>query len=384
MQIQSTSRHSMITDYFSSIEDPRLNRRKRHKLGDIFFMALCAITCGADTWTGIALFAKTKQKWFTQVLELTDETPSHDTFARVFSLIKPEQFNVCFSRWANDLSTTQDRKIIAIDGKCLRSSLDRAAKKSAIYMVSAYEVEGQLVLGQQKVDEKSNEITAIPKLLNNIDISGSVITLDAMGCQKDIAQQIVDKEADYFLSLKGNQGNLHEFVKLFFESENTSPVTGHTSYDAEHGRYETRKVRATDDIDWLKKVHPEWAKLTSIIAVTSEREVREKISEETRYFISSLAVDDVKYLGHVARSHWAIENNLHWVLDNSFNEDHQRMRIGYSDANMAVMRHITLNMLKLDKTNKAGIKNKRLLAGWDEDYLLRIITGHIRNTKDSD
>jgi predicted transposase YbfD/YdcC len=384
MQTQLSAIHPTVIEYFASIEDPRLNRRKRHKLSDIFFMALYAIICGADTWTGIAFFAKTKQKWFSQVLKLEHGTPSHDTFARVFSLIQPEQFSKCFSRWANDLSTLKEREIIAIDGKCLRGSLDRASKKEAIYMVSAYAVENQLVLGQQKVDEKSNEITAIPKLLNQLDITGSVVTLDAMGCQKEIAQQIVDKGADYLLSLKGNQGKLHEDVRLFFESADTSPAVGDMSYNGEHGRFETRSVRATAKINWLKERHPEWENLTSIIAVTSERELKGKISEETRYFISSLDADDPKYLGYVVRAHWAIENNLHWILDNSFNEDHQRMRLGYSDVNMAVMRHIALNLLKSEKTCKTGIKNKRLIAGWDEDYLLQILTGKRGDTKNTD
>jgi len=314
-------------------------------------------------------------------LALEHGIPSHDTFARVFSLIDTQKFSECFSRWVADLSNFSDAEVIAIDGKCLRRSLDSAAKKSAIYMVSAWATQNQLVLGQQRVDDKSNEITAIPKLLTQLDITGSVVTLDAMGCQTAIAQQIIDKKADYLFSLKGNQGTLHQDVKLFFESSNTSPAIAHENYDKGHGRFETRSVRVTSDIEWLTKNHPQWSKLTSIIAVTACRELKGKTTEETRYFISSLNASDPERLGQIVRAHWGIENNLHWVLDHAFREDEQRMRAGNSDANMAVMRHIALNLLKADKTLKVGIKIKRLNAGWDEDYLLKIITGRLGATK---
>jgi predicted transposase YbfD/YdcC len=248
-------------------------------------------------------------------------------------------------------------------------------------MVSAWATQNQLVLGQQRVDDKSNEITAIPKLLTQLDITGSVVTLDAMGCQTAIAQQIIDKKADYLFSLKGKQGTLHQDVKLVFESSNTSPAIVHENYDEGHGRFETRSVRVTSDIEWLTKNHPQWSKLTSIIAVTACRELKGKTTEETRYFISSLNASDPERLGQIVRAHWGIENNLHWVLDHAFREDEQRMRAGNSDANMAVMRHIALNLLKADKTLKVGIKIKRLNAGWDEDYLLKIITGRLGATK---
>lgn len=358
-----------------------MDRRKYHKLSDIFFITLCAAICGADDWASIEQFGKAKEKWFTAVLGLKHGIPSHDTFGRVFALIDTQRFSECFSRWVADLSDLSDGEIIAIDGKCLRRSLDSASDKAAIYMVSAWATQNQLVLGQQRVDDKSNEITAIPKLLIQLNIAGAVVTMDAMGCQTAIAQQIVDQEADYLLSLKGNQGSLHQEVKLFFESANTCPSVGHTRYDGGHGRIETRIVRATSDIQWLKKNHPHWPKLTSIIAVTAIRECKGKTTEETRYFISSMDASNPERLGQIVRAHWGIENNLHWVLDYAFREDDQRMRSGNGDANMAVVRHIALNLVKTEKTVKLGVKNKRLNAGWDEDYLLKIVTGRPGATK---
>lgn len=378
MKLRSTA---SIADHFASIPDPRMDRRKRHKLSDIFFITLCAVICGADDWASIEQFGKAKEKWFTAVLDLKHGIPSHDTFGRVFALIDTQRFSECFSRWVADLTDLSGGEIIAIDGKCLRRSLDSASDKAAIYMVSAWASQNQLVLGQQRVDDKSNEITAIPKLLMQLNITGAVVTIDAMGCQTAIAQQIVDQGADYLLSLKGNQGTLHQDVKLFFESANTCPPVGHTRYDGGHGRIETRIVRATSNIQWLKKDHSHWPKLTSIIAVTAIRECKDKTTEETRYFISSMDAANPDRLGQVVRAHWGIENNLHWVLDYAFREDDQRMRSGNSDANMAVVRHIALNLLKTEKTVKLGVKNKRLNAGWDEDYLLKIVTGRPGDTK---
>lgn len=370
-----------ILHHFASIPDPRINRRKLHKLSDIFFITLCAVICGADDWVAIELFGKSKETWFTRVLKLTNGIPSHDTFGNVFAAIDTEQFSQCFSRWAADLADLSAGEVVAIDGKCLRRSLDSASDKSAIYMVSAWATENQLVLGQQKVDNKSNEITAIPKLLMQLDIAGAVVTIDAMGCQTKIAKQIIEQKADYLLSLKGNQGTLHKDVTAFFESPTTGPAIGHESYDGGHGRIETRIVRATSDIGWLRKLHPHWPDLTSLVAVTALRECKHKITEETRYFISSMDATDPKRLGQIVRAHWGIENNLHWVLDHSFREDDQRMRKGHSDANMAVVRHIALNLLKTEKTAKVGVKNKRLKAGWVEDYLLKVVTGRPGATK---
>jgi len=364
-----------IIEHFSSIPDPRVNRRKLHQLKDIFFITLCGVICGADDWVSIAEFGRSKEAWFTEVLGLKNGIPSHDTFGNVFAMIDTELFADCFTRWVGDLSTLSGEDIIALDGKCVRGSIDRASGKSAIYMVSAWSTQHRIVLGQEKVAEKSNEITAIPKLLERLDITGAVLTTDAMGCQTEISKQIIEKGADYLFCLKGNQGSLHADVKLFFETESTCPPVGFESFDAEHGRFETRTVRATADIAWLKQSHPDWADLTSIISVTARRECKGKVSEETRYFISSLDATDTARLGYIVRAHWGIENGLHWVLDWAFREDHQRARVGNSAANMSIIRHMAVNLVKTEKTAKIGVKNKRLKAGWDENYLLQVIFG---------
>ncbi|MDP1771796.1 MAG: ISAs1 family transposase [Methylobacter sp.] len=360
-----------IIHHFSSIEDPRVNRQKKHQLQDIFFISICAMICGADNWVAVEEFGLAKKEWFTELLGLEHGIPSHDTFGEVYAAIDTDQFSVCFSRWIADIANLTEGEVIAIDGKCLRRSLDKASKKAAIYMVSAWAQQNNLVLGQVKVDDKSNEITAIPKLLSRLDIAGAVITIDAMGCQKKIAKQIKQQGGDYVFSLKGNQGTLHDDVKTFFTSSLAPPVAS-ISYDGEHGRIETRTIRATADIAWLQERH-DWKGLQSIIAVTSKREIGDKVTEETRYFISSLDANDPKRLERVVRAHWAIENNLHWVLDVAFDEDSNRIRRGHSAANLAVIRHIALNLIKAEKTSKVGIKIKRLKAGWDNDYLLRVI-----------
>ncbi len=360
-----------IIHHFSSIKDPRVNRQKKHRLQDIFFISICATICGADNWVAIEQFGLAKEAWFTELLGLEHGIPSHDTFGEVYGAIDTEQFSVCFSRWVADLANITEGEVIAIDGKCLRRSLDKASKKAAIYMVSAWAQHNNLVLGQVKVDDKSNEITAIPKLLSRLDIAGAVITIDAMGCQKKIAEQIKQQGGDYVFSLKGNQGNLHDDVKTFFTSS-LSPVVASVRYEGEHGRIETRSIRATADIAWLQERH-DWKSLQSIIAVTAKRETDHKVTEETRYFISSLDANDPKRLERVVRAHWSIENNLHWVLDIAFDEDCNRTRKGHSAANLAVIRHIALNLIKAEKTSKVGIKIKRLKAGWDNDYLLRVI-----------
>ena len=360
-----------IIHHFSSIEDPRLDRQKKHKLQDIFFITLCAVICGADNWVAIEEFGKAKVDWFTELLSLQHGIPAHDTFGDVFAAIDSQQFSECFTNWVSDLANLTEGEVIAIDGKCLRRSIDRASKKSAIHMVSAWAQCNSLVLGQVKVDDKSNEITAIPKLLSRLDIAGTVITIDAMGCQKKIAQQIVQQDGDYVLSLKGNQGKLHEDVATYFTSS-LSPEAAIVTVDGGHGRIETRVIRVADEITWLKERHA-WVGLQSIIAVTATRESGSKVTEETRYFISSLSANNPAKLEHAVRAHWAIENNLHWVLDIAFDEDSNRTRKGHSAANLAIIRHIALNLIKKEKTSKVGVKTKRLKAGWNNDYLLRII-----------
>jgi len=313
-----------IIHHFSSIEDPRLDRQKKHKLQDIFFITLCAVICGADNWVAIEEFGKAKVDWFTELLSLQHGIPAHDTFGDVFAAIDSQQFSECFTNWVSDLASLTEGEVIAIDGKCIRRSIDRASKKSAIHMVSAWAQRNSLVLGQVKVGDKSNEITAIPKLLSRLDIAGTVITIDAMGCQKKIAQQIVQQDGDYVLSLKGNQGKLHEDVATYFTSS-LSTEAAIVTVDGGHGRIETRAIRVSDEIAWLKERHA-WVGLQSIIAVTATRESGNKVTDETRYFISSLSADNPAKLAHAVRAHWAIENNLHWVLDIAFDEDSNRTR----------------------------------------------------------
>ncbi|MEE9356703.1 MAG: ISAs1 family transposase [Methylococcaceae bacterium] len=360
-----------ILHHFLSLEDPRVNRQKKHQLQDIFFITLCAVICGADNWVAIEEFAEAKKEWFVEQLGLKNGIPSHDTFGNVFAAIDTEKFSLCFSKWVTDLANLTEGEVIAIDGKCLRRSIDKASNKAAIYMVSAWAQKNSLVLGQVKVADKSNEITAIPTLLSRLDIAGTVITMDAMRCQKKIAEQIIEKNADYILSLKGNHGLLHDDVSTYFEST-LSPKIANISFDGGHGRIETRSVRVTDEIDWLKENHS-WVGLKSIIAVTATREMKNKVTEETRYFISSLNANNPKQLEHAIRAHWAVENNLHWVLDMAFDEDSNRTRQGYSASNLAVIRHIALNLIKKEKTSKVGVKTKRLKAGWSNDYLLKIL-----------
>lgn len=362
-----------ILQHFASLADPRINRQKKHQLQDIFFITLCAVICGADNWVEIEEYGCAKEEWFTEQLGLANGIPSHDTFGAVFAAIDQTQFSECFSRWVADLAALTEGEVIAIDGKCLRRSVDSSSKKAAIHLVSAWAQQNRLVLGQVKVDDKSNEITAIPKLLERLDIAGAVITIDAMGCQKKIADQIVRQGGDYVLSLKGNQGSLLDNVETFFTSA-LAPDAVTVSVDAEHGRLETRTIAATDDIGWLHERH-DWPGLNSILAVTLRQESGQTIREDTRYFISSLKADDHQRLANAVRAHWSIENNLHWVLDVAFDEDRNRTRQGHSAANLAVIRHIALNLLKNESSRKVGIKVKRKRAGWDNDYLLRLIQG---------
>lgn len=369
--MKDTPTASILT-HFSSIQDPRVDRQKKHQLQDIFFITLCAVISGADNWVMIEEFGRCKEAWFTEQLDLQHGIPSHDTFGDVFAALDNDQFSQCFSQWVADLATLSEGEVIAIDGKTIRRSLDKSSKKAAIHMVSAWAQQNHLVLGQVKVDDKSNEITAIPKLLERLDIIGTVVTIDAMGCQKAIAKQIVEQKADYVLSLKGNQGTLHEDVVTYFESH-LSPQIESVEVNGGHGRIETRSVRVASSIAWLQERHPEWVGLNSIVAVTAKRELKDKTEEETRYFISSLTDSTPKRLGQIVRSHWAVENNLHWVLDVAFDEDRNRTRKGHSASNLAVIRHIALNLIKNEQTSKVGIKTKRAKAGWDNQYLLKIM-----------
>jgi len=366
-----------IFEYFASLPDPRIDRRKRHQLMDILVIAICAVICGADGWVSVAEFGKSQLAWFKKFLDLPNGIPSHDTFGRVFSLLDPEKLTECFTNWTARIAELTDNQVIAIDGKTLRRSFDTASSKGPIHMVSAWACENGLILGQVKTHEKSNEITAIPKLLDILDISGCIVTIDAMGCQKKIAKEIIERGGDYILSLKGNHGTFNEEVREFFEFAEGEKFKD-IAYDyaetleGDHGRIERRRIWSTSEIDWFAEKRS-WEGLRSFGMIECERIVGEKSSVQRRYFISSLPGDNAKQFGKAVREHWHIENKLHWSLDISFREDDSRIRIGHAAANMGILRHIALNLLKKEKSVKLGIKNKRLKAGWDEDYRLKVL-----------
>lgn len=368
-----------LLEHFSSVNDPRIDRTKRHKLIDILVIAICATICGAETWEDFELFGYAKKDWFNSFLQLPGGIPSHDTFRRVFARLDPTQFQQAFLDWVRSVTRLTKGEVVAIDGKQLRRSTHAAAGKTAINMVSAWAEDNRMVLGQVRVDEKSNEITAIPELLRMLEITGCIVTIDAMGCQTEITSEIIQKQADYVLAVKGNQNHLFEDIVGYFDwargdkFKQTSYTTDET-IDGDHGRVEVRRCYATEDISWLRRKE-EWKGVRSIAMVESERRVGEQeASRERRYYISSLSAD-AKQLNRVIRSHWSIENSLHWVLDIAFREDDSRIRKDHGPENMTTLRHIALNLLKQDKSIKVGIKSKRKNAGWNERYLLRVLNG---------
>jgi predicted transposase YbfD/YdcC len=367
-----------LQSYFEEIEDPRVERTKQHKLLDIIIIALCGVLCGADGWVEIEEFGNMKLDWLKTILDLPNGIPSHDTFGRVFAQIDPQQFETCFLQWVQSLSE-KITGVIAIDGKTLRRSHDAAAGKKALHMVSAWAVENRLVLAQVAVDEKSNEITALPVLLKQLALEGCIVTIDAMGTQTAIAAQIIDQKGDYALALKDNHGILYEEVQDTFalaQKEQFAQIQHqfHETIEKGHGRLEIRKHWIIDDpeqVNYLDEAG-KWKGFRAIGMVVSERRLGQEVSMETRYYLLSFA-RDVKCFAMSVRSHWEIENSVHWVLDIAFREDESRVRIGHADHNLAVLRHIALHLLRQEKTAKIGIKAKRLKAGWSTDYLLNVL-----------
>ncbi len=374
MKKQNRSNKSLL-EHLSVIPDPRMVNKCDHKLIDILAITICAVICGADDWYAIESFGKAKKDWFESFLELPNGIPSHDTFRRFFSILSPEVFQAFFVGWIQEVAHLVDG-VVAIDGKTLRRSHDRRLGKKAIHMVSAWSSANGWVLGQVKTDEKSNEITAIPELLKMLALQGCIVTIDAMGCQKAIAQQIVAAGGEYLFALKGNQGSLAEQVEGVFED---ADQRGYQDYDVDYfetsernrDREEVRRHWTLNLSNTRIEADP-WEGLRIIGMVESHRTLGGETSIEYRYYIGSIE-NDAKRFAESIRQHWGIENKLHWQLDVSFREDESRMRKGHCAENFSVMRHIALNLLKNDKSVRLGVKNKRLKAGWDEDYLVHLL-----------
>src|SRR6266498_1334732 len=342
-----------IEEHFSKVSDPRMDRTKEHKLIEIIAIAICAVICGAEGWTDIENFGNSKLSWLKTFLELPNGIPSHDTFGRVFSLIDAQQFQLAFYEWVWAVNDIIQGQIINIDGKQLRGSKDTVLGKRAIYMVSAWAEENELVLGQRKVNEKSNEITAIPELLKLLALSGCIVTIDAIGTQTNIAKTIIEAQADYVLSVKENQGHLYEDVSVLFgvdQAQNfkyASLEYAQTTNKA-HGRIEVRECWSTSNPEYLNLIRgrQDWMGLKSIAMVIGTRIIKGKETKRVRFYISSLPSDAERIL-YIVRKHWSIENDLHWVLDVALNEDHSRVRKEQAPENFAVLRHIALYLLKV-------------------------------------
>lgn len=369
-----------LREHFSALEDPRSDLGKRHLLLEIIVIAICAVICGADDWVEVELFGQSKEQWLRRFLELPHGIPSHDTFGRVFRLLDPEQFERSFRSWIEAVQWVTEGQLVAVDGKRLRRSHDHILGKAAIEVISAWATANRLVLGQAKVAEGSNEITAVPALLQILAIEGCIVTVDALGCQKAIAKTIVERGADYLLALKGNQGQLYAVVQDLFEHAEQAQFRRvahdyHRTVSKGHGRIETRQCWTIAEADFLEYVREfaDWPQLNTIVKVHAERRKGEEVTHRMRYYISSLGNDAQQALS-AARGHWRVENQLHWVLDVVFREDHSRIRKGNGAQNFAILRRLALSLLQQERTTNVGVKAKRLKAALDEDYLLKVLS----------
>jgi len=365
-----------IWDHFAAVPDPRVERTKRHKLQDILVLGICGVICGAEHWTDIEMFGRVNEGWFRTFLDLPNGIPSHDTLGRVFAALDPDAFEAVVQAFVADLAGSSRGKHIAIDGKTLRGSFDRARSKGPLHMVSAWVHENHVAFGQRAVDAKSNEITAIPELLKLLDVDEATVTIDAMGCQKEIAEQIIDQGGDYVLALKANQQSLYTDVQMYMDDGIANGFAGTQDFwetvEKGHGRLETRQVWTTSEVEWLQGRH-DWPALGSLTAVERERQVNGQCERQRRYFISSHPGHCAQRLGTLIRNHWSVEVQLHWSLDVCFHEDGSRVRVANAAENFSRLRRIALMLLKQEKTVKSGIAGKRLRAGWHRDYLLRVL-----------
>ena len=374
-----------LVAHFAQMPDPRIDRRKAHDLIDLLIIAVCTLLCGGETFNDMEDFGKAKYDWFKTFLNLRNGIPSHDTFNRVFAALDPKEFLNCFLRWTQSIREVVSQEIVAVDGKALRRAFNK--DENLKYIVSAWAESNGLVLGQLKVADKSNEITAVPELLRVLELSGCIVTIDAMGCQKKIAKEIIEADADYVLALKGNQETVHEEVKAFLDQtlaqtqvqlpvgaklpEAAAKLAFHETVEKDHGRFEIRRFYQSAELDWFADLG-KWEGLKSLGMVESVREVGDKTTTERRYFLSSLSLG-IETFARAVRSHWGVENKLHWVMDVCFREDQSRARAGYAAENLATLRRLALNLLRGEKTKKRGIKGKQLNAGWDNAYLVRLL-----------
>jgi len=365
--------------HFSIIEDPRIERCKKHQLIDILFLSICAVMSGAEGWEDIEDFGKAKLTWLRSYLPFDNGIPKHDTIARVLSRLNPATIQHCFVNWVKDIAQQAQGDVIAIDGKTARKSFTTKDRKNPLHMVSAWSCGNGIVLGQQKVDDKSNEITAIPELLDLLDVKGCTVTLDAMGTQHRIAKHIIDKGADYVMALKGNQGNLSADVKAWFHKAQREKYKNiaHCIYehtDAGHGRIEERKcIQAEIPSSWLTDAK-HWSHINTVVCIEAKRHIDDTVTTESRYYISSLALDAERVNG-IIRNHWEVENSLHWTLDMTFKEDSSRIRRGNGAEIMNAFRKIALNIIKQDSTRKASMKRKLKMAALEDDFRAILLLG---------
>lgn len=376
----SPKAHQTIDKHFAALQDPRHGNALQHTLLDIVVISICATICGADGWTEVASWGQSSEAWLRTFLVLPHGIPSHDTFGRLFARLDPKVFRRCFLSWVRAISKLSQRRLLAVDGKTVRRSHDRTHGCAAIHMVSVWAQANRLVLGQTKVNEKSNEITAIPELLRWLELAGCIVTIDAMGCQTEIAQLVVQQGGDYLLAVKENQPRLYQDLRDVFsdpqQPSRRDPTHGYArQVDKGHGRIEIRECWTVSDpavIAYVTDRQP-WSTLRTVARVRAERRVADQTTVEDRLYISSLEHDAALVL-QAARGHWSIENSLHWVLDIAFREDESRVRTDHAPENLAVIRHMALNLLRAETTLKVGVKAKRMRAGWDRDYLLKVLS----------